>query len=332
MTAPTRSTVLRVIELACRAPSVHNTQPWRWRVVDEAVLELYADRRRQLQVSDTSGRNLALSCGAAIHHGFVAAQALGLSADVELMPVPDDADFLARLTFTPGTRSDDALETLQALEERSTDRRRFTSWPVPESRLAHLATVASGWGAHVLPITDATARFRAEQLITRAMAVQAADPRFAEEQRAWTVQGGVEGMALATAAPPPHGRPSTRPNRFAATQAAEAIATVEAAGMVEDSDGLVAICSAADDQLSWLQAGEALSALSLRATREGLSIVPLSQVVEVGETRRALHEDVFDHMARPQILVRVGWQESTRPRLDRTPRRRVDQVTEGLRS
>ncbi len=81
-------------------------------------------------------------------------------------------------------------------------------------------------------------------------------------------------------------------------------------GVVESSDGLMAICSAADDQLSWLEAGEALSALWLRATQDGLSIVPLSQVIEVDETRQALHQDVFDAMARPQILVRIGWSES----------------------
>ena len=65
MSTPTRALALRVIELACRAPSVHNSQPWHWRVVDDATIELYADRRRQLQVSDPIGRNLALSCGVA---------------------------------------------------------------------------------------------------------------------------------------------------------------------------------------------------------------------------------------------------------------------------
>ncbi|MET0838499.1 MAG: nitroreductase family protein [Marmoricola sp.] len=329
MSTPTRALALRVIELACRAPSVHNSQPWRWRVVDEATIELYADRRRQLTVSDPSGRNLSLSCGAAIHHGFAAAQALGLTAAIELMPLRDDETLLARISLTSGTRTDEALETLKALEERSTDRRRFTSWPVPESRLAHLAKAASGWGAHAVPITDVTARFRVEQLLRRAMAVQASDPRFAEEQRRWTVHSRRDGMSLANAAPPVHGRPPTRPNRFVSASDAEAIEAADAARMVENSDGLIAICSATDDQVSWLEAGEALSALWLQATHDGLSIVPLSQVVEVDETRQALHHDVFDDLARPQILIRVGWLESSRARLDRTPRRPTDEVTEG---
>ena len=107
MSTPTRSLTLRVIELACRAPSVHNSQPWRWRVVDDATIELYADRRRQLQVSDPSGRNLALSCGAALHHAFVAAQALGLTAAVDLMPSRDNENLLARISLSSGTRTDE---------------------------------------------------------------------------------------------------------------------------------------------------------------------------------------------------------------------------------
>jgi nitroreductase len=326
MTTPTRTLALRVIELACRAPSVHNSQPWRWRVVDDATIELYADRRRQLEVSDPSGRNLALSCGAALHHAFVAAQVLGLTAAVHLMPLREDENLLARISLSSGARTEGALESLQALEERCTDRRRFTSWPIPDARLALLAKAASGWGAFAIPITDVTARFHAEELLKRAMTVQATDPRFAEEQREWTVPSGVQGIPMANASPPASGRPLSRPHRFTSASEAEAIEAADAVRVVENSDGLVAICSAADDQQSWLAAGQALSALWLQATHDGLSLVPLSQVVEVEETRHALHQLVFDGLARPQILARIGWSEATRTPLNRSPRRPVDEV------
>ena len=333
MSTPTRTLTLRVIELACRAPSVHNSQPWRWRVVDDATIELYADRRRQLQVSDPSGRNLALSCGAALHHGIVAARALGLTAAVDLMPSGRDQTLLARISLSSGTRTDEAIESLQALEERRTDRRRFTSWPVPDSRLTHLAKASSGWGAFAIPITDVSARFRTEQLLKRAMTIQAMDPRFAEEQREWIdpsrIPSRVEGIPLANASPPANGRPLSRPNRFASASDAKATEAADALRVVEDSDGLVAICSAADDQQSWLEAGQALSALWLQATHDGFSLVPLSQVVEVEETRQSLHQDVFDSLARPQILARIGWSEATRTPLGRSPRRPVDDVIEG---
>jgi nitroreductase len=329
MSTPTRALARRVIELACRAPSVHNTQPWRWRVVDDQTIELYADRRRQLLVSDPIGRNLALSCGAALHHTSVAAEALGLTAAIELTPMSQDRDLLARIKLATSIPTPAALISLQALKERCTDRRRFTSWPVPDSRLAHLAKAASGWGAHAIPVTDVTTRFRAEELIKRAMAVQSSDPRFAEEQGEWIEHSRVDGIPMVNAAPPAHGRPSTHQNRFASLADTSATEAADAARVVESSDGLMAVCSARDDQHSWLRAGEALSALWLRATQEDLSIVPLSQVVEVEETREALHQDVFDGLARPQILVRVGWLEATRDRLDRTARRPVDEVIEG---
>lgn len=329
MISPTVTLARRVVELACRAPSVHNSQPWRWRVVDGTVIELHSDHRRQLQVSDPSGRNLTLSCGAALHQSIVAARALGLEPSVEVQPSTDDDSFLARIGLAPGTRAVDADDSLLALEDRCTDRRRFTSWSVPESRLANLAQAAAGWGAYVFPITDVTKRFRSEELLKRAMAVQAADPRFAEEQRTWIDHSRVDGIAMVNATPPAHGRPSTAPTRFASSDAATVDGGAHGASLVEGSEGLMAVCSGRDDQRSWLEAGEALSALWLRATHEGLSVVPLSQVIEVEETRESLRQDVFDGMARPQILVRIGWLEATRGPLPRTPRRPVDEVIEG---
>ena len=159
------------------------------------------------------------------------------------------------------------------------------------------------------------------------MSAQASDARYAEEQVTWIGRSRVDGIPMAHAMPHAPDLPSIRPNRFA-SDAETASAAEAAARVVDSSDGLVAICSAADDQLAWLKAGEALSALWLQATRDGLSVVPLSQVIEVDETREALHEDVFDGMARPQVLVRVGWLESTRTSLRRTPRRPVAEVLE----
>src|SRR5678815_5003933 len=92
--ARSRTVLRRIIELACRAPSVHNTQPWRWRIRG-AELELHADRSRQLQVGDPQGRNLVISCGAALHHAQVAAGALGWEARVDRVPFGTASTLLA---------------------------------------------------------------------------------------------------------------------------------------------------------------------------------------------------------------------------------------------
>ena len=63
---PSIDDVERAVALATRAPSIHNTQPWRF-VLTADALELWADRRRQLATADLDGRALLVSCGGALH-------------------------------------------------------------------------------------------------------------------------------------------------------------------------------------------------------------------------------------------------------------------------
>ena len=92
---------------------------------------------------------------------------------------------------------------------------------------------------------------------------------------------------------------------------------------------MLLLCGYDDGPADWLRTGEALSALWLRATLDGLSVVPLSQVIEVDETRAALQHEVLGGLAVPHLLVRLGWQALSRSQLTRTARRPVEDVLEG---
>jgi nitroreductase len=311
----------RIVESAIRAPSVHNTQPWRWHGTGH-TLELYADRSRQLLAGDPEGRNLAISCGAALHHAQVAADALGWSAEVTLLPDAEQRDLLARLELRAATPSRHAAELAAAIETRCTDRRRFTSWPVPDDRLTHLAAQATAQGARALPLTDLSERFHAELLINRAIDLQHADRPVMNEQQAWIDHGALDGVP-SKVLPVPDDLRARRPGRFTA-----GLLDDIGGREVEGSDGLIVLCAAADDPEAWLRAGAALSAMWLAATIEGLSVVPLSQVIEVAETRESFQLEVLGGLARPLVLVRVGWQAISRSELPRTPRRPVDEVLE----
>ena len=89
------------VEHALRGPSVHNTQPWRWRIGADAV-HLHADWTRHLVATDPDRRDLVLSCAAALHHLLVALAARGLEASVDRLPDPDDVGHLATVTLHPG--------------------------------------------------------------------------------------------------------------------------------------------------------------------------------------------------------------------------------------
>ncbi len=314
--------VLRgVIDLARLAPSVHNTQPWTWRIVEGNALQLRADRRRALPVSDPEGRNLVISCGAALHTAVVAAKARGLLALVERLPDPTEPDLLATIDLVPGVPPATAGEDLHSIRQRHTDRRRFTSWPVPRSRLESLARAAGHWSVDVVPLLDLEARSRIEELAEQARRKQAQDPGVREELDRWVGARPHDGIPAA-AIPQQVAGPGERANRFVPDAAPEA-------DLIDPADGLVVIASDHDGLLAWLCAGEALSALWLAATRDGLSVVPLSQPVEDAQTRAALQLELQARRPLAQILVRVGWQEISRSPLPRTPRRPLHDVLEG---
>ena len=317
----TPTTVSRIVELAGRAPSVHNTQPWRWRG-SGTTLELHADRARQLTTSDPEGRNLVISCGAALHHARIAARALGWRPTVTLLPDPERPDLLARLVLEPATEPAFPPELVEAIESRRTDRRRFTTWPVPDDRLTHLAAQATAWGARALPLTDVTDRFRAELLINRAVERQLDEPPVIAEQRSWVDHGVLDGVP-SSVLPSPADLARRRPSRFVS-----GLLDDVGGSEIEGSDGLIVMHSPDDDPGAWLAAGEGLSAMWLDAVVGNLSLVPLSQVVEVEETRDALRLEVLGGLAHPLIVVRVGWQPISRSELPRTPRRPVSEVLE----
>jgi hypothetical protein len=313
-------TIRRIVELATRAPSVHNTQPWRW-TAHRSVLELHADRHHQLQTADPMGRDLIVSCGAALHQAAVAAAALGWSAAVARFPEPSEPDLLARLELTPAPPPPDAADMIEVIDARCTDRRRFTSWPVPEERLAQLAQVAMQTGTRAVALTDVSERFRAERVVLQAAERYRSNRAMMAEQQAWRDRSPVDGI------------PSTSvPRRTGGVAAPDRFTDGDLDDMgvrcVEGSDGLVVIFDIRDDPAAWLRAGEGLSAMWLTASAGGLSVVPLSQVIEVLESRSAFQLEVLGGLAYPLILARIGWQAIGRSELIRTPRRSVDDVLE----
>jgi hypothetical protein len=313
-----QQTVRSAVELGCRAPSIHNSQPWRWRRGQRDLL-LQADLTRWLPVTDADGRDLMLSCGAVLHHTRVALAAAGVHTTVHRFPDAEQRDHLAALELTSAAPADTDGQLAAAIARRRTDRRRFSTWPVPASMLSALTERAAEQGALLRPITGAAATTLAAAL-RYAAAVQDRTPGYATETALWTGgepgDDGIPAANLLSAAPDP-----TRGRRFPAGRIDEP--------ETDEPDGalLVVIGTASDDPMSQLRAGEALSAVTLHATTFGLASCPLSQVLEVGDTRRTLRDDALDGAMSPQLVLRLGFAPPAP--LPATPRRPVDEVLFG---
>ena len=283
-------------------------------------LRLYADRRRQLHHADPDARTW---CSAAARpcttRRWRPRGSAGRSRS-ERCPDADDPDLLATLDLAPGRIVPAAEARLGALQARSTDRRRFTSWPLPAERLDRLSEQAEDWGAIVVPLVEprppAARRPTSSAGPPRSSAATRSTP---PRPRPGSPCEGPEGVP-APSIPEPNPHRPAMPSRYQQGELPD-----PQGEPTEFVDGLVAMATVEDDPLSWLRAGETLSALWLATIPQGLSLLPLSQVAEVPETREELR-DVLGGTARPQLLVRLGWQEMTRGELPRTPRRPVEEV------
>lgn len=319
ITAMPAAVGVRTIELACAAPSTHNTQPWRWRLRADGV-ELHADPTRRLPSLDPEDRNLAISCGAALHHAVVAARSLGWDSDVTRLSPLDHPTRLAVVRLTPGAAATDEEQAdLAALLARQTDRRRFTSWPVPSARLESLVAAAEAHGVLARVVDDALARFRLERLVAQAQSLQDADPTARAEQQLWLGAGRDDGI-------PPGVLPARDPGHPVRFGVIEDGLPDAPRRDVAGTDGVIVLGTAADSRSAWLRAGEALSSLWLAATQKGLSVVPISQPIEVPETRAELRHRVLGEDLSPHLLLRIGWQAIGRSEVPRTPRRPLADV------
>ncbi|MEV0856410.1 Acg family FMN-binding oxidoreductase [Nocardia fluminea] len=223
---PDDNTVMAALRLAGRAPSVHNVQPWRWRIADESI-HLYLDPRRALPATDPDQRDIVLSCGAALHHLSVALTAMGWAPVVHRIPDPADPDHLAAVTLLRRRPTSLDIEMSKSITARKTDRRHYTSWPVPPGYLSLFTERAMELGAIVRRIDD---RERVKAAAAHAGRIHADDESYRFELAMWSGRHGSADGVPARNAPPARPADDFPPRTFAAAEFVDPASEPDQAG------------------------------------------------------------------------------------------------------
>ena len=290
-----------LIEVASGAPSLHNTQPWRFRVTDDAV-ELYADPARRLAV-DPDGREMLISCGAALFGLRLAVRSLGYIAKVDI--VPGGGPVLARVRpGPPSAVTAEERSMLKAVLRRHTHRGPFEPGPLPAGLLAGLQGDARAEGAELAVVDSAAGRRELAVIARVAGRRQDGDPGSRAEAYRWSrdaaspARDGVPAHAFPAA---PGRVPGRLPQRD--FDLGRGLGLITAGGPAAPVTAVLA--TPGDTRPDWLRAGQALHRLLLRAAGQWVFASLNSQPLEEPGTR-AVIGGFLTPPAFPQMLLELG--------------------------
>ncbi|MHA0286260.1 Acg family FMN-binding oxidoreductase [Mycobacterium sp. C3-094] len=313
------SAILRwALAQAVQAPSVHNSQPWLWQVGERSV-DLYANPDLALPHTDPDSRDLILSCGAALNHAQIALAAVGWQAKIRRFPDDAQPDHLATVELHRYRPIEADIALAAAIPRRRTDRRNYSSRPVPGAAIAMMGARAARSGVMLRQFDELTTLRRR---VMEAEGRHNTDPGYVAELTTWSGRYGSTAGVPARSTPDPDPR-AVIPARVFAGAALQQPADAEPA---QDNGAVIALGTVADDRLSRLRAGEATSLVLLTATVAGLASCPITGPLEFPDLRAAVAQDVFGSSGYAQMVLRVGWAPANADALPPTPRRPLHQV------
>jgi len=293
--------------VAGAAPSLHNAQPWRFRVGHDHI-DVLLDRTRLLPVVDPKTRQAHLGLGAAV---FLLRVALStMDRAVEVVPWPDSGqpDLVARLVVRGRhAATDEDRRLLAALSARRTVRTPFTDATVPVGLQVAWRDLAEAEGADLRWVAAPGERVGVSALVTAAERLQQRDPAYLAELDRWTAAGhldegaGVPPEAFGVTAAVGHAA------EFPLRDFAGGTRTIppRPVGPLEQHPVVTVLHTPADRPDDWLRAGQALMRLLLAAAAEGYAASYLNQPLELPGLRQQLRDELR-LSGWPQLILRLG--------------------------
>jgi nitroreductase len=302
-----------LVAVAVRAPSMHNTQPWRFRFTGPTI-DVLLDPERRLPVGDPTGRAARVACGAAVLNLRIALAAAGAPASVELWP---EQDLVARLAPAPPRPATPAERRLHAaIPRRHSNRYPFADVPVPAAARTDLVRAArdeGGWLHLAESVADAEA---IADLVRDTDRLLRSDPAYLTELGTWTGVGGSagEGVPREAGGPEPDQYELLARRDFGGGPATRAF----------EREPLIAVLGAAGTHpVDDIVAGMALQRVLLTATDLGLATSLFTQPIDEPGARNRLLA-LCRHGFPPHAVLRIGYGHAPH----RSGRRQITDVIE----
>jgi nitroreductase len=305
---PSEEVARYVVAAAVWAPSVHNTQPWRFTATGQQI-SVYADAGRQLVVADPGGREMMISCGAALFTARLALRSLGYIPQTSVLPDPGQPLLVARVSW--GGRAA-CTELEQALfgqvRQRRTHRGGFDLVPLPPGLLATLREGAPRDGARLRIIADDGRRAALAAAIEAAERAQRSDSAYAREMARWvSPPGSARNDGVPPSSYPARAEPTDPyfPGRDFGHGRGWGLPPLSAAPWPRSAGVAALLTTTCDRPVDWINAGQALQRILLTAAACGAAAALHTQPLEIGWLRERIRAGLSDG-AYPQLVLRFG--------------------------
>lgn len=297
-----------LVQLAIKAPSGHNTQPWQFKISDQAI-RILPDLHRRLPVVDPDDHALFISLGCALENLLVAANHFRLDAKVEPFPSSETEECIV-VRFVPKEgRDEDQL--FRAIATRQSNRGTYDGRPIPPIDLETLQKATKQEGVRCEMFVGSAEVEPLLEFILEGTRQQYRDKAFVRELVSWIrfnqaeakkSQDGLYALVIGSPTAP----------RWLGTLFMTLFTNPESmahnfSALARGSSALALFIAAKNDKSHWVQLGRSFQRFALTAASLGIASAHLNMPCEVVAVRKRLQEHLRLGDAQPLLLLRLGY-------------------------
>ncbi|WP_018336067.1 Acg family FMN-binding oxidoreductase [Butyricimonas synergistica] len=311
---------LKIAGYASKAPSGHNTQPWRFGSTDDGIVIL-PDFSVRLPVVDGDDRELFISLGCALENLVISARHFGYSADV----TGYGTERIGVRLMQDGSVGDDPLFGL--IERRQTNRGMYNGDKLADRVLGVFESLCreDRVKMYFTPVGSALADTLTEYIV-KGNRVQMNDKAFKAELLSWMrftagqVKKTNDGLSYKVFGnpplPPAIAKPIVRcflkPDKQNKSDREK----------IRSSSHLVLFTTQDNTPGVWIGVGRTLQRFLLMATGEGVSCAFLNQPCEVRSLAVEMQDLLPINKEYPTLILRLGYADA----MPYSPRKQLEEL------
>lgn len=309
---------IQIASYASKAPSGHNTQPWKFHITDSTITVL-PNLDVALPVVDRNNRELFISLGCAVENLCVAASYFGYTTHIIECSIEA---IILELTKNALTIEDSLFHQI---EKRQTNRNIYNGNKISDGILQQLQSIPKENGIQFY-FTEINTPFAntITQYIMKGNEIQMADIAFKNELLSWMrfnkkqVEATHNGLSYLVFGNPPLPRILARPivSLFLKPNAQN-----KSDRKKIDSSSHFVVCATQRDTIEeWINLGRTLQRFLLKVTEIGISYAFLNQPCEVAALAFDLREKLPVNKEHPTLIMRIGYAKQ----IPYSPRKKIE--------